>query len=135
MAQDYLPGYLQFEFTGTEQFTISLSPIDDVGNNFESLVFQFIDAENGEALENVFGYAMNISNYGMSSVAFDFVSDAFGFASVDFPVGNGVVEAYKEGYQYANLQFEFTGNEIITCLLYTSPSPRDRTRSRMPSSA
>ena len=23
----------------------------------------------------------------------------------------------------------------VTCLLYTSPSPRDRTRSRMPSSA
>ena len=25
--------------------------------------------------------------------------------------------------------------ESIVCLLYTSPSPRDRTRSRMPSSA
>ena len=25
--------------------------------------------------------------------------------------------------------------DIQTCLLYTSPSPRDRTRSRMPSSA
>ena len=25
--------------------------------------------------------------------------------------------------------------EFYTCLLYTSPSPRDRTRSRMPSSA
>ena len=25
--------------------------------------------------------------------------------------------------------------EVNTCLLYTSPSPRDRTRSRMPSSA
>ena len=25
--------------------------------------------------------------------------------------------------------------KILTCLLYTSPSPRDRTRSRMPSSA
>ena len=25
--------------------------------------------------------------------------------------------------------------DYITCLLYTSPSPRDRTRSRMPSSA
>ena len=24
---------------------------------------------------------------------------------------------------------------VIPCLLYTSPSPRDRTRSRMPSSA
>ena len=29
---------------------------------------------------------------------------------------------------------DYNGN-IITCLLYTSPSPRDRTRSRMPSSA
>ena len=27
------------------------------------------------------------------------------------------------------------GKKDITCLLYTSPSPRDRTRSRMPSSA
>ena len=30
------------------------------------------------------------------------------------------------------------GNDVrkhLTCLLYTSPSPRDRTRSRMPSSA
>ena len=26
-------------------------------------------------------------------------------------------------------------NEVLDCLLYTSPSPRDRTRSRMPSSA
>ena len=26
-------------------------------------------------------------------------------------------------------------SEYIGCLLYTSPSPRDRTRSRMPSSA
>ena len=25
--------------------------------------------------------------------------------------------------------------KVTTCLLYTSPSPRDRTRSRMPSSA
>ena len=30
--------------------------------------------------------------------------------------------------------FTLEGNNI-TCLLYTSPSPRDRTRSRMPSSA
>ena len=27
------------------------------------------------------------------------------------------------------------GGELQRCLLYTSPSPRDRTRSRMPSSA
>ena len=33
-------------------------------------------------------------------------------------------------------QYEiFKPAELGTCLLYTSPSPRDRTRSRMPSSA
>ena len=31
--------------------------------------------------------------------------------------------------------FGFKPDELETCLLYTSPSPRDRTRSRMPSSA
>ena len=29
----------------------------------------------------------------------------------------------------------FQRGYFLTCLLYTSPSPRDRTRSRMPSSA
>ena len=29
----------------------------------------------------------------------------------------------------------FLGHNRLSCLLYTSPSPRDRTRSRMPSSA
>ena len=42
------------------------------------------------------------------------------------------------------IQFDTVLNEVVsidvlttagTCLLYTSPSPRDRTRSRMPSSA
>jgi len=31
--------------------------------------------------------------------------------------------------------FALAGNYLYACLLYTSPSPRDRTRSRMPSSA
>ena len=30
---------------------------------------------------------------------------------------------------------EYTDAEFYNCLLYPSPSPRDRTRSRMPSSA
>ena len=34
------------------------------------------------------------------------------------------------------LRSDVNGNNIVdACLLYTSPSPRDRTRSRMPSSA
>ena len=31
--------------------------------------------------------------------------------------------------------FDVGANQYMVCLLYTSPSPRDRTRSRMPSSA
>ena len=45
---------------------------------------------------------------------------------------DGVDEPLK-GYGY-----QCDGNDIVgyyVCLLYTSPSPRDRTRSRMPSSA
>ena len=38
-----------------------------------------------------------------------------------------VLEVYKEGFGSYNMGY--------ACLLYTSPSPRDRTRSRMPSSA
>ena len=34
-----------------------------------------------------------------------------------------------------NVTHSFTHTRIYSCLLYTSPSPRDRTRSRMPSSA
>ena len=37
-------------------------------------------------------------------------------------------------YMLAEL-FDYGSFDICSCLLYTSPSPRDRTRSRMPSSA
>ena len=48
--------------------------------------------------------------------------------------------ASKPAYasQYAAVRTDVavhTSAETLTCLLYTSPSPRDRTRSRMPSSA
>ena len=42
--------------------------------------------------------------------------------------------AYGRGYS-DNTNTRAFGNHNTDCLLYTSPSPRDRTRSRMPSSA
>ena len=41
----------------------------------------------------------------------------------------------REGSKNLFLTAALVLNEYVTCLLYTSPSPRDRTRSRMPSSA
>ena len=113
ITQGYLPGFLQFEFTGSQEFTISMNSSDDVGDNFESLVFQFIDAQNGEAIENVMGFAMNYSEGIIPSMSFDFISDEFGFAYLDFPLGDGVIDAYTVGYEHTNLQFEFSGNETI----------------------
>ena len=52
-----------------------------------------------------------------------------------FPCQAFSVAGYRDGFEdkkgRGNLFFEL----LRICLLYTSPSPRDRTRSRMPSSA
>ena len=49
-------------------------------------------------------------------------------ARVIDPVGAQILDVSVTGGRVTNI-------ELLTCLLYTSPSPRDRTRSRMPSSA
>ena len=54
--------------------------------------------------------------------------------------GNGTWNYTPAGDDDTDVRFDYTitdGADDVagTCLLYTSPSPRDRTRSRMPSSA
>ena len=64
----------------------------------------------------------------------DFETMAEGPTPTQFPVRFG-----EWAGNPAEVVKEADGNKILrfvrTCLLYTSPSPRDRTRSRMPSSA
>ena len=62
------------------------------------------------------------------------LAETFGLPSAPYQAlrkggitGAGECGAIKAG--------ELVLGEILGCLLYTSPSPRDRTRSRMPSSA
>ena len=47
-------------------------------------------------------------------------------------VGSGIMAENLAG---GNVAIALLGNTIPTCLLYTSPSPRDLSTSRMPSSA
>ena len=44
-------------------------------------------------------------------------------------------ENYHQLVLDTHIDFIKAGAEVIVCLLYTSPSPRDMPRSRMPSSA
>ena len=63
----------------------------------------------------------------------------------DLPNNASEIPASAKGQKWANLgvntEADFEPLYVVpkdkkkTCLLYTSPSPRDRTRSRMPSSA
>ena len=56
----------------------------------------------------------------------------YGFEIRNFSSGSYLLA----GTDIANLSPEYTVKQaVMVCLLYTSPSPRDRTRSRMPSSA
>ena len=56
----------------------------------------------------------------------------------DFPIYKALIDATATGlavtYSYDYICFLRAGDSLV-CLLYTSPSPRDATLSRMPSSA
>ena len=50
-------------------------------------------------------------------------------------MGLGIMKAIDTPLDDSDIEKLFEKYNLIPCLLYTSPSPRDRTRSRMPSSA
>ena len=57
-------------------------------------------------------------------------------AKPHYKIGNPYQEFGVWYYPKRDLTYDETGPfHHMSCLLYTSPSPRDRTRSRMPSSA
>ena len=51
------------------------------------------------------------------------------------PVGHYHVVRHAPSHLHIFLELDYPNADDKACLLYTSPSPRDRTRSRMPSSA
>ena len=53
----------------------------------------------------------------------------------DYENANVPMMPVVKGIEYTKIQILLYSFLLLACLLYTSPSPRDRTRSRMPSSA
>ena len=63
-------------------------------------------------------------------------SDLYGFVEVeDYVFGNHSQMLIDPAEDRLRSEFEGVQRSYIPCLLYTSPSPRDRQKSRMPSSA
>ena len=75
-------------------------------------------------------HANNIIHDTKMRTIFDVLKSAYadGHSEVNIVVG-----ADRRG-EFESLANKYNG-QLYNCLLYTSPSPRDRTRSRMPSSA
>ena len=60
----------------------------------------------------------------------------FGDAALGLMILADGMGGHNAGEVASTMATSLLANSLIgTCLLYTSPSPRDRTRSRMPSSA
>ena len=83
--------------------------------------------------ENFLKQTVNLKNYGSSNSNSKKYLVEFVSANPTGPLHVGHCRGAILGDVISNL-LKFNNNEV-TCLLYTSPSPRDRTRSRMPSSA
>ena len=54
---------------------------------------------------------------------------------IAYVISNCDYEYSSDEKKYLNVILDRYSDDDKDCLLYTSPSPRDRTRSRMPSSA
>ena len=69
------------------------------------------------------------------AIAFDGIDNAPEERERGITIATSHVEYDSTARHYAHVDCPGHADYIKNCLLYTSPSPRDRTRSRMPSSA
>ena len=93
-------------------------------NNYDDLLDESFDLEEEDYEEIDFGDDDGFDDK-FSSLDDEYDDEEDGVFGDDESVGSGQSKPKKKG-----LSLDFN-----TCLLYTSPSPRDRQKSRMPSSA
>ena len=117
--------YLYSNIEGLADVATTIAEGDFKKRNLKALPTQRVD-EFGDVARSISHISENLKNQ-IKMIAKQ--RDQFGLVLDD--LGEGILVTNKDGeFVYNNEQ-----SLVIFCLLYTSPSPRDRTRSRMPSSA
>ena len=108
-------------------------PADLLGHAPETIPLWHFDEEIGTWLEE--GSAQLVGDQYVGEV------EHFSFWNCDYPYelvnlkGFVVIDGIGGESLYLKVTDQVTGNSASCCLLYTSPSPRDKRQSRMPSSA
>ena len=146
-TQVYLDGVYQSKNNySTSGSTLTFSTAPPNGTAIEVVHIKAVNASslnqnnftgNGSTTQNITGY-----NFQPDWVWIKSRSSGSGHHSlVDSVRGDMALNSDQNIAQYGVSAFNINDDNSIdvphytTCLLYTSPSPRDRTRSRMPSSA
>ena len=114
------------EFTSSQTFTVTVNAINDAPTlaSVDSVSFD----EDGSGTTMLSGSDVDGDDLTYSISGGNDITASLSGSDISFSAS----ENYNGSESFT---VSVTDGEYIDCLLYTSPSPRDRTRSRMPSSA
>ena len=103
------------------------------------LAIQFIIGQLNGPLQQLIGFIRSAQDAKISLERLSEIHDTENEENVEHAkiaeIPNGDIEIKNLTFQYTPISEEVLKEISLTCLLYTSPSPRDATLSRMPSSA
>ena len=160
VQSDWLFSYLQDTITIRPNLQVRMPSFNLSDDDWNAIIAAFKDMEDNElSYESIHmvdenstkyrqGYEL-VSDYGYYDLDQDEWVDAFNEGSrcyvchfegdvppgKDYAISDPLVWAPNLALSKERLRPEWIKEWLRNCLLYTSPSPRDRTRSRMPSSA
>ena len=132
---DVEPNYPpDFETPGPLDYSISLEELKDAEGALKNGKASGIDLISYEMLKCIIEFNTNILLRVFNSVRQHNLSISDWFISIITPIHKKGPKMDPDNYRGICL-ISCLYKLLTACLLYTSPSPRDRTRSRMPSSA
>ena len=147
------PENLKKQFQSLRQTAFNLIPPDNPYDEFLGMSFDSLDALFDVNTEDFFALAedeneekiKDSSKVVLSTIQALYMpihAEHLNYIGTQFPMYNlntslvgNIAWNQPEILAQDNVGPHLEGMTILSCLLYTSPSPRDRTRSRMPSSA